>query len=84
MLRAEPAVLATYDSAGRVTTLTPPGELPWTFAYDTAGNAATAGPGMLLTASRPTLQRGSQPQTDGATATTSMVYDVPPTGAKAP
>ncbi|MFG2558886.1 DNRLRE domain-containing protein [Streptomyces sp. NPDC048496] len=74
----------TYDSAGRVTTLTPPGELPWTFTYGTAGNAATAGAGMLLAASRPTLQRGSQSQTDGGTATTSMVYDVPLTGTKAP
>ncbi|MFG3125592.1 DNRLRE domain-containing protein [Streptomyces sp. NPDC048201] len=74
----------TYDSAGRVATLTPPGELPWTFAYGTAGNAATAGPGMLLSASRPTLAPGSQDQTDGGTATTSIVYDVPLTGTGAP
>ncbi|MGQ4356560.1 DNRLRE domain-containing protein [Streptomyces drozdowiczii] len=74
----------TYDSDGRVTTLTPPGELPWTFTYGKAGNAATAGTGMLLAASRPTLQRGSQSQPDGKTATTSVVYDVPLTGTKAP
>ncbi|MFF4888124.1 DNRLRE domain-containing protein [Streptomyces nigra] len=74
----------TYDSAGRVATLTPPGELPWTFTYGTAGNAATAGEGMLLAASRPTLQHGSASQTDGGTATTSVVYDVPLTGTKAP
>ncbi|MEV0981796.1 RHS repeat-associated core domain-containing protein [Streptomyces sp. NPDC049915] len=74
----------TYDSAGRVVTLTPPGELPWTFAYGTAGNAATAGPGMLLSASRPTLVAGSKTQTDGGTATTSVVYDVPLTGSNAP
>ncbi|MGV4987911.1 DNRLRE domain-containing protein [Streptomyces sp. NRAIS4] len=74
----------TYDSAGRVATLTPPGELPWTFTYGTAGNAATAGPGMLLAASRPTLLAGSKTQTDGGTATTSVVYDVPLTGSNAP
>lgn len=74
----------TYDSAGRVATLTPPGELPWTLTYGTAGNAATAGPGMLLAASRPTLVAGSKTQTDGGTATTSVVYDVPLTGTKAP
>jgi RHS repeat-associated protein len=74
----------TYDSSGRVATQTPPGELPWTFTYGQAGNAATAGPGMLLSASRPTLVAGSKTQTDGGTATTSMVYDVPLTGTGAP
>jgi len=74
----------TYDSTGRVTTLTPPGELPWTFTYGTAGNAATAGDGMLLSASRPNLTAGSKSTTDGTTATTSVVYDVPLTGSKAP
>ncbi|MFE4698714.1 DNRLRE domain-containing protein [Streptomyces sp. NPDC056738] len=84
--RTSPALKSayTYDSAGRVATLTPPGELPWTFTYGTAGNAATAGPGMLLAASRPTLAAGSKTQTDGGTATTSMVYDVPLTGSNAP
>ncbi|WP_406129525.1 RHS repeat-associated core domain-containing protein [Streptomyces sp. NBC_00989] len=74
----------SYDSAGRVTTLIPPGELPWTFAYGTAGNAATAGSGMLLSASRPNLTAGTKSTTDGTTATTSVVYDVPLTGSKAP
>ncbi|MEU6774585.1 DNRLRE domain-containing protein [Streptomyces sp. NPDC046759] len=74
----------TYDSAGRVATQTSPGELPWTFTYGQAGNAATAGDGMLLSASRPTLVAGSKTQTDGGTATTSMVYDVPLTGTGAP
>ncbi|MFG2733012.1 DNRLRE domain-containing protein [Streptomyces canus] len=74
----------TYDSAGRVATLTPPGELPWTFTYGTAGNAATAGAGMLLKASRPNLTAGTKSTTDGTTATTSVVYDVPLTGSKAP
>ncbi|WP_051900875.1 DNRLRE domain-containing protein [Streptomyces aureus] len=74
----------TYDSSGRVTTLAPPGGLPFTFTYGTAGNAATAGPGMLLAASRPTLVPGSKTQTDGGTATSSMVYNVPVSGTGAP
>ncbi|WP_369030600.1 DNRLRE domain-containing protein [Streptomyces adonidis] len=74
----------TYDSSGRVTTLTPPGELPWTFTYGQAGNAATAGSGMLLAASRPNLTAGSKSTTDGTTATTSVVYDVPLSGTDAP
>ncbi|MFJ4411301.1 RHS repeat-associated core domain-containing protein [Streptomyces sp. NPDC088910] len=72
-----------YDSAGRITTLTPPGELQWTFAYGSAGNTATAGDGMLLSASRPTLTPGSATQTNG-TASTNLVYDVPLSGGKAP
>ncbi|ELP62745.1 DNRLRE domain-containing protein [Streptomyces turgidiscabies] len=74
----------TYDSSGHVTTLTPPGELPWTFTYGQAGNAATAGTGMLLSASRPNLTAGSKSTTDGTTATTSVVYDVPLSGTNAP
>ncbi|MET9089663.1 DNRLRE domain-containing protein [Streptomyces sp. NPDC004237] len=74
----------TYDSAGRITTLTPPGELPWTFTYDKAGDAATAGEGMLLSATRLNLTAGTKSTTDGTTATTSVVYDVPLSGSKAP
>ncbi|MGW1365073.1 DNRLRE domain-containing protein [Streptomyces chartreusis] len=74
----------TYDSAGRVTSMTPAGELAWTFTYGTAGNAATAGPGMLLSVSRPNLKAGSKGETDGTNATISVVYDVPLSGAKAP
>ncbi|MCB5167675.1 DNRLRE domain-containing protein [Streptomyces bambusae] len=72
-----------YDAAGRVVTLQPQSELPWTFTYGTAGNAATAGPGMLLKASRDGLKQGTADVTEG-TAVTSVVYDVPLTGAKAP
>ncbi|MGQ4434308.1 DNRLRE domain-containing protein [Streptomyces sp. SAS_260] len=86
--RISPALKTAYayDSAGRVTTLTPPGELPWTFSYSDGqtGNAATAGAGMLLSVSRPTLSPGSQSAQDGGTATTSVVYDVPRSGTKAP
>ncbi|WP_329202266.1 RHS repeat-associated core domain-containing protein [Streptomyces sp. NBC_01435] len=72
-----------YDSAGRVTTLTPPGELPWTFTYGKAGNAAAAGDGMLLKASRSGLQQGTK-DVEAGTASTSIVYDVPLAGPTAP
>ncbi|WP_254374883.1 DNRLRE domain-containing protein [Streptomyces sp. A3M-1-3] len=73
----------SYDSAGRVNTLTPAGELPWTLTYGKAGNAATAAEGMLLKASRPGLRQGSTDVTEG-TAATSLVYDVPLSGTTAP
>ncbi|WP_424860216.1 DNRLRE domain-containing protein [Streptomyces sp. MMS24-I29] len=72
-----------YDAAGRITGLTSPGELPWTFTYGKAGNAATAGDGMLLKASRAGLKQGTKDVEEG-TATTSVVYDVPLTGTTAP
>ncbi|MGW8604505.1 DNRLRE domain-containing protein [Streptomyces sp. NPDC055893] len=72
-----------YDAAGRVTGLTPAGELPWTFTYGTAGNAATAGAGMLLKSSRSGLKQGSK-DVEESTAVTSLVYDVPLTGTTAP
>ncbi|MFD8079268.1 DNRLRE domain-containing protein [Streptomyces sp. NPDC059718] len=71
----------TYDSADRVTTLTPPGELPWTLAYK-GGTGEDSG--KLWSASRPNLKAGSKSEADGTTATTSVVYDVPLTGSKAP
>ncbi|MFJ8843956.1 DNRLRE domain-containing protein [Streptomyces cyaneofuscatus] len=73
----------SYDAAGRVTGLAPAGELPWTFTYGKAGNAATAGDGMLLKASRSGLQQGTT-GTESGTAATSVVYDVPLTGTTAP
>ncbi|MEV5011439.1 RHS repeat-associated core domain-containing protein [Streptomyces sp. NPDC055692] len=72
-----------YDSAGRVTKFTPPGELPWTFTYGKAGNTATAGDGMLLRSTRAGLKQGTTDVEEG-TATTSIVYDVPLTGTAAP
>ncbi|MFE9042540.1 DNRLRE domain-containing protein [Streptomyces sp. NPDC007818] len=72
-----------YDTAGRVTRLTPPGTLPWTFTYGQAGNAATAGAGMLLKATRPGLKQGTVDTIEGEAAT-SLVYDVPLTGTSAP
>ncbi|XUL90092.1 RHS repeat-associated core domain-containing protein [Streptomyces galilaeus] len=73
----------TYDSDGRVATLTKPGELPWTFTYGKAGSALTAGSGMLLKASRAALTEGSDSTTSGTAATT-VVYDVPLSGTTAP
>ncbi|MFI5530534.1 DNRLRE domain-containing protein [Kitasatospora sp. NPDC051853] len=72
-----------YDAAGRVTKLTPGIDLPWSFAYGKAGNSATAGEGMLLSVSRAGLKPGSKDVTEG-TATSTVVYDVPLTGANAP
>ncbi|MCW6007269.1 hypothetical protein K1W54_22385 [Micromonospora sp. CPCC 205371] len=84
--RISPALKTAYayDSASRIVGLTPPGELPWTFAYGTAGGTATAGAGMLLAASRPTLSQGSTSTTDGGANTTWMVYGVPLSGNQAP
>ncbi|MFD7257929.1 DNRLRE domain-containing protein [Streptomyces sp. NPDC059874] len=72
-----------YDAAGRVTSVTPAGELPWSFTYGKAGNAATAGDGMLLKASRSGLKQGTTDVEEG-TATTSVAYDVPLAGTNAP
>ncbi|MFF9376643.1 DNRLRE domain-containing protein [Streptomyces griseoluteus] len=73
----------TYDSDGRVRTLSDAGQLSWTFIYGKAGLATTAGEGMLLSASRPTLAEGSTSQVSG-NAVTSLVYDVPLSGSAAP
>ncbi|MFJ6214956.1 DNRLRE domain-containing protein [Streptomyces sp. NPDC092296] len=83
--RISPALKTTYayDSAGRVTTQTPPGQLPWTFSYGQAGSGPATGDGMLLKASRSTLTPGSADQTNG-TATTTVVYGVPLSGSAAP
>ncbi|MFJ7159473.1 phospholipase A2 [Streptomyces sp. NPDC101118] len=83
--RVSPALKTQYDydSAGRVSKLTPIGELAWTFSYAKAGTSPVAGEGMLTKASRPALKQGSATETDG-TAATSVVYEVPLTGTKAP
>ncbi|MFB7739350.1 DNRLRE domain-containing protein [Streptomyces sp. NPDC056112] len=84
--RISPALKTAYayDGAGRVTGLTPPGELPWTFEYGKVGDNAVAGDGMLLAASRPTLKAGTKNEQDGGKAVTSVVYNVPLSGNKAP
>jgi RHS repeat-associated protein len=58
----------TYNSAGRLATLTPPGLEAWTLGYDSAGRLSTA----------------SRPDPSGSTATTTVVYGVPFTGTGAP
>ncbi|MFC1436237.1 RHS repeat-associated core domain-containing protein [Streptacidiphilus sp. N1-3] len=84
--RISPALKTSYsyDAAGRVATQADPGQLPWTFAYGKVGTSSIAGDGMLLSASRPTLTQGSNTQTDGGTATTTVVYNVPLSGSGAP
>jgi RHS repeat-associated protein len=67
-----------YDAAGRVTTLTPPGELPWQLDYGTAGTDPDAG--RLLRVRRAALATGSRDVVDGEAVTT-MAYNVPLTRA---
>ncbi|MGW5852462.1 DNRLRE domain-containing protein [Streptomyces sp. NPDC055254] len=73
----------SYDAAGRITWYHAQSEIPWDLTYGRAGNAATAGEGMLLKASRKGLKQGTADVEEG-TAATSIVYDVPLTGTKAP
>jgi RHS repeat-associated protein len=73
----------SYDSAGRVSWVMPTTDQPWALTYGTAGNAATAGDGMLLKVSRPALKQGTT-DTVEANAVTTVVYDVPLTGGSAP
>ncbi|BBH68306.1 hypothetical protein ACTI_49910 [Actinoplanes sp. OR16] len=63
-----------YDGSGHLTQYTQPGEQPWSFGYDG---------GRLLRVSRPTLTPGTTATVNG-TAVTSIVYDVPVSGTKAP
>ncbi|MFE9588229.1 DNRLRE domain-containing protein [Streptomyces microflavus] len=83
--RVTPALKTAYgyDGAGRVTSLTPPGELPWTFVHGKAGQAETAGEGMLLKVERAGLKQGTAATVEG-TAAASIVYDVALTGSSAP
>lgn len=72
----------TYDSVGRVVTYQSKGEKPWSLAYGTAGGSG-AGDGMLLNARRTGLAAGTIDTEQGESVTT-VVYDVPLTGASAP
>ncbi|GAA0572490.1 hypothetical protein GCM10010172_66300 [Paractinoplanes ferrugineus] len=64
----------TYDADGILSTLTPPGQLPWQLAYTTV--PGDAGKGRLAKVTRSALSAG--------TAVTSIVYRVPRTGTGAP
>ncbi len=71
-----PALKTGYGyTSGRITTVTEPGQKPWTLGYDSTGR--------LTSASRATLTPGTD-ATENGTATTTVVYDVPVTGAGAP
>lgn len=59
----------TYDSTGRLATLTPPGEQPWTFGYDTGGRLATV--------------RRRDPA-NNADAISTLAYQIPLSGSGAP
>lgn len=63
-----------YDADGLVSTVTPPGELPWTLGYTRLPGDANVG--RLSTVSRPALPSG--------TAVTTIGYGVPLSGAGAP
>ncbi|TKJ19010.1 DNRLRE domain-containing protein [Blastococcus sp. CCUG 61487] len=84
--RITPALKTSYeyDADGRVITLAPPGELPWTFVYGTGGANSTVGAGDLIdrssgrlrTVSRASLVPGTVAQV-GPDTTSSVVYNVP-------
>ncbi|MEV6976777.1 ricin-type beta-trefoil lectin domain protein [Kitasatospora sp. NPDC093806] len=63
-----------YDADGRVTRITPAGQLPWSLDFGKA--AADQDPGRLLKVRRAALAAGSKDQVSGETAT-NVVYDVP-------
>ncbi|MET9468882.1 ricin-type beta-trefoil lectin domain protein [Streptomyces sp. NPDC006544] len=65
----------TYDGSGRVTKISPTGELPWFFDY---GKASATDPeqGRLLKVRRQSLTPGSKGQVNGEVAT-KVVYEVP-------
>ncbi|MER6366547.1 ricin-type beta-trefoil lectin domain protein [Kitasatospora sp. NPDC001527] len=69
-----------YDDAGRVTRITPAGQLPWNLDYGKA--AADQDPGRLLKVRRAALTQGSKDQVNGETAT-NVVYNVPLAGGAA-
>ncbi|WP_229840277.1 DNRLRE domain-containing protein [Streptomyces roseolilacinus] len=73
----------SYDAAGRVFWMMAGPEQAWNFHYGKAGSSLTSGDGMLLKVTRPTLKQGTV-DTVESTATTTVVYDVPLTGTKAP
>ncbi|MFF8696726.1 DNRLRE domain-containing protein [Streptomyces sp. NPDC015144] len=72
-----------YDSAGRVTTYKIPGQKPWKLDYASTGDPLYAGDGMLIKARRDTLAAGTTDTVNGEAAT-SVIYNVPLTGTKAP
>ncbi|MET9467673.1 DNRLRE domain-containing protein [Streptomyces sp. NPDC006544] len=70
-----------YDTAGRIVTYQTKGDKPWTLTYGKVGASSTDG--MLTSVRRAALTQGSV-STEQGTAVTTVVYDVPLTGAPAP
>jgi RHS repeat-associated protein len=66
----------TYESAGQLKTITPPGQEPWTFEYGTFEEPKADG--RLVAVKRPSLLA------EPSTATTTISYGVPISGSKAP
>ena len=73
----------TYDGAGRLVSMTPPGTVPWTFGYGPggakisgSGDLIDISAGRLLSVSRASLVPGSASEL-GPVNTTTVVYDVP-------
>jgi RHS repeat-associated protein len=78
--RISPALKETYDYSadGLLTAVHPPGLEPWTFAYAAASSPTHPDFGRLKSVSRASLVATP------ATATTTLVYNVPLSGAGAP
>lgn len=66
----------TYESSGRLQTITPPGQEPWTLEYGTFEESKADG--RLVAVKRPSLLASP------TTAKTTISYGVPLSGAKAP
>jgi RHS repeat-associated protein len=66
----------TYDSAGRLATITPPGQKPWTLKYETLDEEEDGG--RLAAVERASLVA------EPAVAKTTIVYGIPLTGSEAP
>jgi len=64
-----------YDGQGRVNSITPAGQLPWTLVYGFTPGADT-NQGRLMRVRRAALKTGTKDQLDGEIATT-VVYGVP-------
>jgi RHS repeat-associated protein len=75
--RVSPALKETYTyESGRLKTLTPPGQEPWTFTYGTIAGETSGG--RLISVKRPSLVAASP------TAQITIAYGVPVSGSGAP
>lgn len=72
-----------YDATGRVTSLAPAGELPWSFDYANLNLAGDTNAGRLTKVRRPTLAPGTADAVNGEAVQT-VVYGVPLAGTGSP